>query len=511
VRTYSSVLGDEDCRTIDRRAYAAARTWFTDGSSDPTRFDGVSLGRAWELRATAVLVLSLRAEQVLRRLCEDTGATAVDLRSVGGEWRDAARRLGLDVAGASGSVADPALAIPDVGRRRPRAANRLIGSIGGRRTVDSDGILVIELARWGRAHQRALTRRWPVRAVNPYGSMLLDAVFRGRPIPAQFLGDEPLVPAPLNADAIAVPADLPRDILRRGFALDAPAMAASARLGLRIGGAVAVTGQDVSPTVRAFLLGFRGGGGRVVTLEHGISGWYAEQVHTVADVLAAWGPRQAEYHRAAGPPDAVVEPVGWPRLSEAVAERVGRHPPRWDAVFFGQPTLPLSAGSWPEDRLAGHAALDAYARRRPSRRVGVKAHPAAWAYRSPTPDPAAARPATGDSLDLVRAARVVVRSTSTTGLEAMALGRPVVTIASRGPLGGPDFLAEGGAAVTVGDEHELEEALERLLGDPREYARRVEAGRAFAGRFVGGLDDPSAAPRRLVEIVDRLQRRDSAG
>ena len=81
--TYSSVLDSDDCSAIDREAYVQARAWYrsADGDSDLTEVQGVSLGHAYELRATAMLVAYLRARAVLARLAQGGGGTTVDVRT----------------------------------------------------------------------------------------------------------------------------------------------------------------------------------------------------------------------------------------------------------------------------------------------------------------------------------------------------------------------------------------------------------------------------------------------
>ena len=63
--TYSNVLDAELCHHIDRLAYDLARTWYLDGATDPTMVAGVSLGKAFELVATMMLVRYYRARAVL--------------------------------------------------------------------------------------------------------------------------------------------------------------------------------------------------------------------------------------------------------------------------------------------------------------------------------------------------------------------------------------------------------------------------------------------------------------
>ena len=98
--TYSDLLGADDCSAIDREAYQRARTWYrsTDRLANSSEVQGVSLGRAYELRATAMLVAYLRARTVLARLTRPGDGTIIQTRDVGEEWTVAARSLGLSVS-----------------------------------------------------------------------------------------------------------------------------------------------------------------------------------------------------------------------------------------------------------------------------------------------------------------------------------------------------------------------------------------------------------------------------
>ena len=161
-----------------------------------------------------------------------------------------------------------------------------------------------------------------------------------------------------------------------------PSLVAWAEAGRRAGGrgVVAVATQDVAPPARAFLLGVRAAGGRVLTLEHGISGAYAHQIHSVADALGTWEEPQAIYHRQVGPAGLNAEAIGWPRLEDHYAACDLETPAAWDLVFFSQPAAALSSANWPEDSLMALRIVESYAEAHPERRVAIKLHPATAAY-----------------------------------------------------------------------------------------------------------------------------------
>jgi glycosyltransferase involved in cell wall biosynthesis len=113
---------------------------------------------------------------------------------------------------------------------------------------------------------------------------------------------------------------------------------------------------------------------------------------------------------------------------------------------------------------------------------------------------------TGESLALIRSARVVLVTRSTTGIEAMSLGRPVLQVPPRGYVGPTEFIAESGAARRVDSVEELAAAAEHLLSDRSAFGDAIERGRAFAGSFIHGLGEPGGAVRRLEDLVAELRR-----
>ena len=219
-------------------------------------------------------------------------------------------------------------------------------------------------------------------------------------------------------------------------------------------------------------------------------------------MLGTWGESQRRYHRSAGRPEQTITSIGWPRLA-------GRGPApdgdaQFDILYFGQPVPSLSAGNWPEDMVNAAHMVGLFADRHPERRVAWKPHPASGAYGGAYEPGPRVIEVTGDSLDLIARARIVAVATSTTALEAMTLGRPVIQLVSRGHTGGPDFVAELGAATPVMTLEELEEVAGSLLGDPIARQHAVEAGRAYVSTFISGFRVPGEAEGRLLDVVTRL-------
>jgi hypothetical protein len=149
--------------------------------------------------------------------------------------------------------------------------------------------------------------------------------------------------------------------------------------------------------------------------------------------------------------------------------------------------------------------VDDYARQYPNRRVAIKLHPASRALGFSPPPIRHAHVVTAESLTLIRSARVVLVVTSTTGIEAMTMGRPVLQVPPRGYVGPTEFIAESGAAPGVNTVHELVAATEHLLSDSSAYGYAVEGGRAYARSFIHGFGQPGVAVRRLAALVAELR------
>jgi glycosyltransferase involved in cell wall biosynthesis len=109
---------------------------------------------------------------------------------------------------------------------------------------------------------------------------------------------------------------------------------------------------------------------------------------------------------------------------------------------------------------------------------------------------------------LFGAADAAVMVTSMAGLEAMALGCPVVAVQTAGKdFEGdymPPYVSAGSVPrIDLGDPAGLAAALRRLLEDPAERAAVVERGRAFSARYVHPVDGRLAA--RLLALTDEIR------
>ena len=495
--SYSALLSAQDCREVDEAAYGDARSWYrTPAGADRSLHDGASLGRAFEYVATTELIRLYRATRVLERLRSDAPISQVTLRGVNHEWAFAARELGLPVKAEATLGAGP---LPGTRITAPKLYHR---SAAGLLSLAArpPRIGLIAARGWAKAYGTVIADRWPLEAVEPGPRFVLGMTRSGRSMKSLWLTDA----RGTSDDAPSDPLPGTSPFLSATFSQYACEMRAAATLGAeRVRRyPVVVACEDVVPPVRAFLLGFRNAGGRVVTLEHGISGAFADQVHSVADVLGVWGEPHRRYHSSLAPPGVAVSVLGWPRL-EGVRPGGGADAV-WDVVFFAQPTQDLACGSWPEDVLRSRAMVESYAASHPSRRVAIKLHPSSEAYGWIGPGDGRVELVSGGSLDVLRKTRVAVLELSTTGIEAMALGIPVVQVGGETFLGGPDFISDSGAPRAT-NVTELSDAVEHLLSDVNAREHSTARGREYAELFVDSLTTPGAAGQRLTEIVAFLE------
>jgi glycosyltransferase involved in cell wall biosynthesis len=108
---------------------------------------------------------------------------------------------------------------------------------------------------------------------------------------------------------------------------------------------------------------------------------------------------------------------------------------------------------------------------------------------------------------LFGAADVALMVTSMAGIEAMALGCPVVAVQAPGKdfegPGMPPYVSAGAVErVDAGDVEGLRRTLRRLLDDPAARAKLSERGRAFAASYVHPVD--GALGERLEALVTEL-------
>ena len=494
--TYSSVLTPDDCLDIDQRAYREARSWYrTAGGGDRTEIDGVSLGKAFEWVATTELIRLHRAHRVLEHLVGSGARISIDLRGVTREWAYAADTLGLRFVGnrpeQAGVLSGSRIQKPS---RLVRAAAKLL-SFG----TPSPRVGLVYGRSWALPYARALAARWPLVTVDPGPRYLAGMLAARKSMRAMWLHDGVATSSGRSENTFATSHPYLGGLWRS----TAGELIASQRMGRALGSQVPalVACQDVLPPERALLLGAQRAGAQIITLEHGISGLQNDEITTVGRVFGVWGEPHIAHHRPLAPASTRVEVVGWPRLEGM--QRARRLRQRWDVVYFAQPSHGLAAGSWPEDELRALETVEAFAAAHPNLAVGVKFHPSTTAFGGTESPLQHCRRVRGDSLRVLQRARTAVVSLSTTGIEAMSLGVPVVSLRTIAKLGGINFINESQAPEAT-DSGELAALLEPLLTDGSERSRSVNRGCEYARRFIAGLDQPGSAAKRLTALVDSV-------
>ena len=498
--TYGDLLTAADCASIDDQAYADARAWYRlpDGS-DRFYVDGIAYGAATEYAVTEALVRYYRARTVLERLSRGSDAEEVELRALGTEWQLAADALGLRFTATEAGLY----------RRSPSGLasatlpERLLSRLR-HRSPRPGAVVLMGAPRWSIPYYRLIARSWGVHLVDPGLRVLAWQLSRAAADSAEWLSD-----AERNVTREASVAGMPEGglppILAAAVHPLLGGLPAWVRAGAHaaLGGArVAVAPQDTLPATRAYLIGFKAGGGRIVTLEHGVAGSFRNQIHSVANILAIWGASQERYHRQRQPMGLRFELVGSARMSSFWA--IGGRPSRgrrWDLLFFAQPTTALSAGSWPADEARAIRLVEEYARRNPRRRVALKLHPATLTYGGLVPADSPVERVRGDALNLISSAKVVVVVTSTAGIEAMAAGVPVLELRPTGPVGEPSFISQSGATAVARTYEQFEAGAGLLLTNGAERARAARTGREYAYEFVRGIDQPGLSERLLCDLV----------
>jgi len=101
----------------------------------------------------------------------------------------------------------------------------------------------------------------------------------------------------------------------------------------------------------------------------------------------------------------------------------------------------------------------------------------------------------GDLLDFLRPAQVVVSIFSTAGLEAMLVGVPVIVL---NPVPEPSLAPYAPATVIAGDGPALAQAIDRILMDAQYRDMLISSGREYAAAYIGPLDGKAATRAGLV-------------
>ena len=241
-------------------------------------------------------------------------------------------------------------------------------------------------------------------------------------------------------------------------------------------------------------------GARACLIQHGLLTLHNE-AYLDHDRYLVWGDRDRRALVDLGAAPATVAVTGSPAMDHVAdrrAAQAGGTEPRSRHVLY----LPSrSDGRFITTRQA-EAMLEAVktaVEAVPGATLTVKVHPS---DRSTVFDdvPGAVVVRSGDVLELIATADVVVASTSTAGLEACALNRPVLLLAPPG-IEVPDDYQRYDAAVVVGelDPAVIGAALAELVDDGPVALRLAEGRRALVDDVFDGLV-PGAAGRIAEEL-----------
>jgi len=232
-----------------------------------------------------------------------------------------------------------------------------------------------------------------------------------------------------------------------------------------------------------------------------------------ADLVCAWGAaqHQALVEKGADPARVVVTGnPAWDRLAggldalpdravcrTAVAEQLGLDPARFWVTFTSQ-----------ADSRAFFPAILGAVRALPDANLVVKVHPGEQVADYPVPAEARAGCRVVKRTDLhtlLRASDVVLTYTSTTNLEALMAGAPlvVVDLASNPDMPNRIDLAAYGVP-EVRDEATLRETLTRLRADEGRRQRIVAAGARAVADYAYRMDGQSAA--RVADALEQMMK-----
>lgn len=282
---------------------------------------------------------------------------------------------------------------------------------------------------------------------------------------------------------------------------------------------ILVIGGDVSPASRAVTRAFRRSGLPVLVMQHGAVSVDMGGFHVMpleGDHQAVWGELPRKWHINRGkPPDSQVitgnpgfDPIAGGRDSppNEVRRRLGLDP---------QAGIILVATEWlsgvssvvtteDEEKFIRHT-LRAL-RQFPHHQVVVKLHPSYQAaYRRivlavASEEGIEVMIAEGDLWDLLALSDVVVISTSTVGLEAMILGRPVVVVHTYEGAEEVPYVASG-AALGASRPEEIAAAVEKALHNAGVREAMARAREAFVPAYAYKQD--GLASERVAQLIRR--------
>jgi hypothetical protein len=267
----------------------------------------------------------------------------------------------------------------------------------------------------------------------------------------------------------------------------------------RIGPSVMAATTNAPTPVRAAMAAGRAQGATTCLVQHGVLALHNYRTYLTHDWYLVWGQRDKRELVAGGAPPQRVVVTGSPVFG-AVAERMGSDAgPSPDGAFRVVYLASRTGGRLVS--LAQARSMLEMVREAVAWVTGceltVKPHPGDSSGLFDSLDGVRVVRG-GDAVDAILAADAAVVSTSTAGLEACALDRPVVALDVPGCEPLPHY-DEYGAALTVRSAAELSDALS-ALSEGGQVAERLRAGRRRLVKDMFAGLEPGAAAR----VADHL-------
>ncbi len=272
---------------------------------------------------------------------------------------------------------------------------------------------------------------------------------------------------------------------------------------------VSAFGQVVAAVARAYSC-------KSLVVQHGVMEVCAIFAPLRSDVAAVWGPFYKKELVRLGVKPSNVTVTGNPRWDEVI-NRMNANAFDVSAIKHrlhipeGRKVLVWAAQKYLANKNEVDRSIITAARELAGRgiHVVIKPHPEERAYRYRLACMRAHCPAQvvgGQLYDLLSIADAVVTGTSTTALDAMLFGKPVVSVNLSGGRDKHPY-AEEGAALGAYTESQVRIQLERALFDARTQQRLLRGSRQFLHRQANGLD--GHASKRLRDVALALVRRNA--
>ena len=235
-------------------------------------------------------------------------------------------------------------------------------------------------------------------------------------------------------------------------------------------------------------------------IQHGLLGHDRFESRVTAQRQLLWGEWDRRQRIALGFPPDSLSVTGYPNVDATPSAESARD--EWWSAGAALKLLylpSLTTGQWVSPANAAHlrdAVVDA-ARRMPGAELVIKVHPS---ERSDAFDSWNARVVReGTAPRLIRHADAVIVSTSTSGLEACALDKPVIVLKADGVRVFPQYEAHG-AVLFAQDADGLLEHLQSLRDDPELRSRLQHGRRDMTDDLFDGM-----RPGAAVRIADAIR------